>query len=422
MNGDCAFSAGGSKKSRRKVAGLLTGDDVQIGSTRTASAPLAGVRSCDARVDGFNSGGMRAELRLVRGREGVDAVTRASSFGMQARTARSSKVVDLHCADGLTACSGGVVAGLMAQIAELRASAAADRAALGNLRQEHAVQAQLLQAANASLQQAGAALQNSTLLVRRQSEQIEALQQGIQEIQMASLGVAQHACAWQQQCAALLQWGSCWAAHSCSQAAYFSSRLEWQAGESVGCAAGNGCAAGVDYGAGRDREREVEVESAGGTDAGVRNEAAGECGGDGAWTFGCSVEGEGEERSLTAPVPSAILTSDDLMPFPSPSPSLVVSRRALAVLRASLLRPASLCARTSFPHWLGCPFLSAQFYALSSCSSRLMSGAFFPARAAVWVANRDVLGLCGLRRGRCMAARTELTLFAIVAAHEFLCF
>ena len=311
MNGDGAFSAVGGKKSRRKVVGLLTGECAQIGSTRTASAPLPGMRLCDARVDGFNSGGTRADLRLVRGREGVDAVTRASSFGMQARTARSSKVVDLHSADGLTACSGGVVAGLLAQIAELRASAAADRAALANLRQEFAVQAQLLQATNASLQQAVAALQNSTLLVRRQGEQIGALQCEVKAVESASLSFAQHhvtlMCAWQQQCMALLQWGTAWATYSCSACYQPCCQLEQHAG-TVGVAAENGCSAGGVAGVGRGREREAEM--AGSIGVGVCGEAAGGCGGSGTGTLDCSIEDEGEERS-SALVLSIVPSFDD---------------------------------------------------------------------------------------------------------------
>ena len=420
MDGDAYISTMSSKKVSAKGAELLAGERAQIGSTRTVSAPLSGGRSCGARLADVISSDARSGVRLVQGCEGDGAATRASSDGVWVRIARSRKVVDLQRAGEWETSSGGVVAALVAQIAELHAAAAADRVTMAGLRQEKAQQAQVLRTTAASLQQANAALQNSALLLRRQGEQIGALQHELKAVEVASLSLAQHACAWQQQCVMLLQWGTAWAAYSYSFCYHSCCPLELQVGAVVaagdGCFAGDGCPAGGGAGVGRGRGREAET--AVGTGVGVCGEAAGGCGGSGAGTRDCSTEDEGKERSSAPVLSTTSFVGDSLSSFPVPHLPPVVFQPISPGPRVFRLLPSD--ARTilssSGP---GCPFLVA----LSSSSPMLLTcvAALFLARAVAWVARRDALGLSGLERGKCMAARTDSTLLGSASAFA-LCF
>ena len=153
-------SAMSSNKFSATVAELLTGKRAQVGSARTASASLSGVRSCGARLAVVKSSGARSGARSMRGCVGGGATTRANAEFVQVRPARNNQVVNLQgFCEGATSFSG-VVAALGALIAELQAAAAADRVLMAGLRQENALQAHMLQTANASLQHANTALQN----------------------------------------------------------------------------------------------------------------------------------------------------------------------------------------------------------------------------------------------------------------------
>ena len=67
LDGNDNISAMHSKKSSATVAELLTGKRVQVGSARTASASLSGVRSCGARLADVKSSDARSGVRSMRG-------------------------------------------------------------------------------------------------------------------------------------------------------------------------------------------------------------------------------------------------------------------------------------------------------------------------------------------------------------------
>ena len=393
-----------NKKSSTNNAKLLAGR-VQTCFARSSQVVdlQHGQRARGARQAGVGSGGNWREVRGFRGGEGA---ARVLAGGMQNGIARTHKVVDLQDAGGLEVCSGGVVAALMARVAELEASAAADREALVVVQRAFDLQSHMLHTAIETAKRANAALQSSASLLCRKDAQIEALQQGIHNIALTSIQLAQQQQqllgVWQQRCDTLFLWGTEWAVFS---GHLLGGGCADGRGLRMGLAAESGCSAGVESWVGREWEGEVEL-AVGGIVAEVCSEVVGGCGGGGVEKLDCSVEDEGEGWG-SVPMPFITLPVGDSVSFPPSSLlTLVVSRPAPSMPRVSLF--FSPRARLLFSPWPGCPFSAALLSSLP-----VLVGAFV--FALRWVARRDALGLSGLRRGRCMAARTELTLFVIVA-------
>ena len=349
-------------------------------------------------------------MRAVRGCEGA---ARAFAGGGQTCIARTHKVVDLQDAGGFEACSGGVVAALMARVVELEASAAADRDALVAVQRAFDLQSDMLHTATATAEQASAALQNSVSLLCLKDAQIEALQQGVHEVALTSIQLAQQQQlllgAWQQRCDQLFWWGMEWAVYSnqllgggCADGRGLGMGL---AAESVAFAAENGGSAGW---VAPDREREAET---GGAVVEACGEAAGGFGGDGVGMLDCSVEVE-EEGS--AQVPSTTPSCDNSVFLVPSSPcllgSLSSSHPGLEFLGFCLLVSVSSLLIGHDAHFRRLPFSG-----LPMLQPWVLAVALFHVRAVGWVARRNALGLSGLRRGRCMAARTTLTRFVLFA-------